>query len=114
MSGCKRRGLIEKNKEFIIFLSHLPAPHTCKIIAVLGGKYINTISEIFQNFLKKNLTQDVNNIRRLKRYREEVRKIALRKTPIHKKKKILQSRRGGAILSVLLPLAAGLISSIFK
>ena len=114
MTSCNKRSLIDRNKEFVLFISRLSAKDRRKIINVLGSEHINTISEIFQNFLKKNLTQDLGEIKKLTRYRQEVREIALKKIPLHRKKKILQTRKGGAILSVLLPLAAGLISSLFK
>ena len=113
MTSCSKKSLIDKNREFVIFLSLVPARERGKIIAVLGGRYINTISEIFQNFLKKNLTQDISDIRKLTRYRQEVREVALRRNPLYKRKRILRSRKGGAILSVLLPLAASLISRIW-
>ena len=114
MTSCNKKSLTDQNKEFVLFLSRLTTQDRNRIIDVLGGQYINTISEIFQNFLKKNLTQDLNDIRKLVGYRKEVREIALKKTPIHIKKRILQSRKGGAILSVLLPLAAGLITSLLR
>ena len=112
-SPCKK-SLVSKNREFIFFLSHSPPRERCKVIGAVEGERINTISEIFQNFLKKNITEKKDVIQKLKRYRKEVKKVSSRKTPIYMKKKILQSRKGGAILSVLLPLAAGLISTILK
>ena len=114
MTSPSKKTLITRNREFIFFLSHISPRERGKVIAAVEGERINTISEIFQNFLKKNLTEKKEEIQKLKRYRKEVKKVSCRKTPIYMKKKILQSRKGGAILSVLLPLAAGLISSILK
>ena len=114
MTCCNRKSLIDKNCEFVIFLSKLSDRDRSRILAVLGREHINTISEIFQNFLGKNLTQNLGCIKRLAKYRQQVREVALRRTPVYRKKEILQSRKGGAILSVLLPLAAGLISSLWK
>ena len=45
---------------------------------------------------------------------KEIKSISLKTTPLYKKKKILQSRSGGAILSVLIPLAASLIGSLIS
>ena len=106
--------MIDKNKEFILFLSGVSAHDRARIVAALSGEYINTISEIFKNFLGRNLTHDQDDIKRLVKYRREVRQVARKKTPLREKKKILLSRKGGAILSVLLPLAAGLISSFLR
>lgn len=112
MSPTGSQSLLAKNKEFILFLTHLPPCERSKILSVVGGQQINTISEIFKNFLVKNLTQNASDVSKLSRYRREVREVARKRTPITEKRKILRSRRGGAILSVLLPLAASLISSI--
>ena len=106
--------LLEKNKEFILFLNKLPQGQRNKILQTLGGEYIHTISEIFSNFLLSNLTSDPNTIKRVKKYKKEVRLIAGKRAPLYLKKKHLSSKKGGAILSVLLPLAAGLISSLIK
>lgn len=114
MSCQKKQSLVIKNQEFIQFLCNLSPTSRSKLITSLGGQYINTISEICNNFLKKNLTQDSKVIRKILPYKKDVREVALKKNPIYKKKRILQSQRGGAILSILLPLAVGLISSLLK
>ena len=48
-------------------------------------------------------------MKKVKPSQKEIKTISYKTTPLYKKKKILQSRSGGAILSVLLPLAASLI-----
>ena len=73
---------------------------------------MNTISEICKDFLKKKLTTFPKIIKKVKPSQKEIKAIELKKTPLYKKKKNLQSRSGGAILSVLLPLAASLIGSL--
>ena len=78
MTGCNRKSLISRNKQFVLFLSQLCPRDRRKIIEVVGGQHINTISEIFQNFLKKNLTHDLKEIKKLKRYSQEVRQVAFR------------------------------------
>ena len=105
---------VVKNKEFIKFFCQLSPSSKSRVVNGLNENYINTISEICKNFLERNLTQDPKIIQKLKKSRTALRIVSLKKTPLYKKKKILQSRSGGAILSVLLPLAAGLISSIFS
>lgn len=105
---------IVKNKEFIKFFCRLPPSSKSRAVNTLNKEHINTISEICKNFLERNLTRDPKIIRKLKNSRNQLRSISLKKTPLYKKKRILQSRSGGAILSVLLPLAAGIISNIFS
>ena len=106
------KAYIHRNKEFLHFFCSLTAKERTKLLPNLNRNHINTISEIFRNFLNKNLTVDKKLVHKIKHCKKEVRLVALKKTPQYLKKKVLQSRRGGAILSVLLPLAAGLVSSL--
>ena len=107
-----KKPLLLQNKEFIIFLNGLPAEKRKKIIDHLQRKQINSISEICSNFLKKRLTLSKDTIKKASKYKKELRKIALKATPIKKKIKILASNRGGGLLSILLPAAVSLISSL--
>ena len=105
---------ISENKEFLKFFNKLNLKSKLQLISSLSKNHINTISEICKNFLAKNLTQDPNIIKKVKKSKKEIRLIALKKTPLYKKKKILQTRKGGFILNVLLPLAATLLGSLIK
>ena len=104
--------LLLRNKEFIIFLNSLPAEKRKKIIDHLQRKQINCISEICSNFLKKRLTLNKNTIKKASKYKKELRKIALKATPLKRKIKVLTSNRGAGLLGLLLPAAVSLISSL--
>ena len=106
--------LSHQNNDFIKFLSKLPPQMRQKLLSSLTSTHINTISEIFNNFLLKNLTQDSKVIKRLQKYKNQITEVSRKKTPIYKRKKILKSRKGGAILNILLPIAAAVVSSLFK
>lgn len=108
------KSLLEKNKEFIIFLNRLQSCDRRKILSHLGGEYINTIAEIFQNFLQQNLTRDPSIIKKVKSHSKQVKLVTLKSLPIYQKKKILQSKQGGALLSLLLPLATSLITGLIN
>ena len=101
-----------KNKEFVEFFGKLSPRKKKKLIPVLSKDQVNTISEICKNFLKRNLTEDPNVIKKLRHTKNEIKSIALKTLPLYKKKNILQTRKGGAILSVLLPLAASIVTSL--
>ena len=106
---------IVKNNEFLRYFSKLPSQKQKHLIPTLNTNQLNTISEICKNFLKKNLTTCPKTIQQVKPSQKQIKAIALKKKkkkPLYKKKKILQSRSDGAILSVLLPLAASLIGSL--
>lgn len=102
-----------KHKDFLQFFVNLPPKSKRAIIPSLNRGQLSTISEICKNFLNHNLSQDSKIIKKVKHARKEIKTLSLKKTPLYKKKKILQTRRGGAILSVLLPLAASLFTSLF-
>lgn len=102
------------NQEFLKFFSKLKPKNKFKLIASLTKEQINTISEICKNFLSKNLTQDPSIIKKVKQSKKEIKDIALKKTPLYKKKAILQTRKGGFILNVLLPLAASVLTSLIR
>ena len=103
---------ILKYKEFLKYFSKLPQNRRKRVIPTLNKGQINVISEICQNFLKENLTSCPKIIKKLKPSKKQIKAIALKKTPLYKKKQILQSRSGGGILSVLLPIASSLIGSL--
>ena len=103
---------IVKNKEFIDFFCRLSPRKKQNLIPVLTKDQINTLSENFENFLNHNLTENPNVIKKLRRSQKEIKTITLKTIPLYKKKKILQTRKGGAILSVLLPLAASIVTSL--
>ena len=106
--------LAEEHIDFIQFLNKLSPENRNKLICSLSGYHINTLSEIFKNFLLKNITTNPKTIKRLKPYKKEVGEVAKRKTPIYKKRKILKSIKGGAILSILLPVATAILSTLFS
>lgn len=110
----RKQPLIRKNKNFILFISGLSPSERSKVIPILNGGLVATLSEIFRNFLCGNLTQDKKFIKHLRNCRREIHLVSLKTTSISKKKNILKSRKGGAILSALLPIAASLVGSLFN
>lgn len=104
--------LILQHKDLIFLLSQLSPKLRKDLIKGLKKKEIECISEIFSNFLKKRLTDKTNVINKLKKFRKDIRAVALKKTPVFKKKAILLSQRGGSILMTLLPLVTSVISGL--
>ena len=104
---------IVRHRDFFKFFLNLTPKSKLQIIPNLNKHQVNSISEICKNFLKRNITQDPKVIKKLKSGRKEIKTLSLKTTPLYKKKKILQSKQGGTILSVLLPLAAGVVTSLF-
>lgn len=106
--------LVEKHHQLLFLLNNLSPKKRNKLIKALKRQEIESICEIFANFLKRNIPVQPQIINGLQRYQNDIRSVARKKTPLYKKKLILTSRRGGAILAALLPLAVSLISSLIR
>ena len=78
---------ILKNQEFLTFFNKLGKTSKLRLISNLNKNHINTISEVCKNFLQKNLTQEPQIIKKVKSARKEIKQVALKTTPIYKKKK---------------------------
>ena len=109
----KKTPLLSAHKNFVLLLKKLKLKDRNNVIKQAAREQLNCISEIFSNFLKKHLTLNKKVIKKLRNYREDIRVIARKKTPLHKKRLVLTSRRGGNILAAILPIAASLIGKIF-
>ena len=106
--------LILQHKDLIFLLTHISPQLRKDVIQGLKKPELECISEIFSNFLKRRLTDKPTVINKLKKFRNDIRTVALKKTPIFKKKAILLTKRGGSILAALLPLAATIITSLLQ
>lgn len=108
----KKKPLIVIYKDLLTLLSKLNKDKRKKFISLLKKREIDSISEIFNNFLNKRLTTDPRHINRLKPFSQQITAVARKKTATGLKKKILSSLKGGNILAVLLPLAVNLIGKL--
>lgn len=109
-----KKPLILIHKDLILLLTNLPPKKRSQFINLLQKKQINCLSEIFSNFLKSNLTDNKKIIKKARPFRNLIKRIALKKTPLKSKISILASQRGGSILGILLPIAATIISNLIK
>lgn len=105
------------------FHSHLPflkrCQHTrCKkrfksLIKTAGSGDILTLSECAKNLLLGNIPMTQNQKNKLKKYKNKIKILALKKNSISKKRRMLQ-RGGGAFIPLLASLAGSLLSSIVQ
>ncbi len=82
----EEKPLILKYKDLVFLLSHVTPKLRKQVLQSLNKREVNCISEIFANFLKKRLTDDDTIINRLKKIKSDIRTVALKKTPVYKKK----------------------------
>ena len=83
----------------------------CKaIIGAADHDLITCLCECAQNILNGNVTVGKLHLKRLKRYRADVRKLAKKRTAKQTKKKILQ--KGGFLPALLAPVALDVLTKI--
>ena len=105
--------LVVKHKEILALLNTLSPAKKSKFIQASPSGIINLISEVFKNLLRANISVPPSQLKKLKRNKDIIRKVALKKTSIGTKKQLLCSRRGGGILSAIIPLALSAVKTIF-
>ena len=105
MSTC-----LKKNAEILRVLAQA-TPHMCKaIIRAADRELMTCLCECAQNILNGNVPLTKSHLKHLQWYRSDVRTLAKKRAPKHKKKKILQK---GVFLSALLaPIAVEVLTKI--
>ena len=105
---------IFKEKDFLKYFFSLSPSRRKQLITKLGRSQLNSLSEIFSNVLRGNLTRGNNKglIKTLYPFKKSIRQLALKKTSLKEKRRILASKRGGSILGILLPVLSSLVSNL--
>lgn len=104
MSACDERTL-----ELIKLISKTQHPQS--LIKKCSKREIKTLCECVLNVLCGNIPLTKSQKNRLSPHKESLRKLSNKKTPLYKKKKIL-IQKGEGFLSILLPAAISVISSL--
>ncbi len=87
-------------------------PCMCKaIVGAADQDLIFCLCECAQNVLNGNVPLTKAHLKKLKRYRKDIRHLVKKRTSQHNKKKILQ--KGGLITALLAPIALEVLSKIF-
>ena len=88
-SKCKRNIL------FLKYLNSLDSKRRRKLIAICDKKEIESIIEVFINFLHKNISCKNKFIKSVKKHSKKFNKIIKKNTPISYKRKFLSNKIGG-------------------
>lgn len=72
---------------------------------------LHCLSECCSNLIKGNLPINSSQLKKLRRRKQSLRKLILKKTPLGQKRKILQS---GGFLGLILPPILGFLSSLIS
>ena len=114
MSKKKNNSFCKKNIGFLHYIHNLPLSKRKKIITKFASKSeINSIVEVFWNFLNSKIHCQKNIIKALSNKKTYFNQIINKKNSIAFKRKKLTSKRGGFILQTLLGLALPVIKKIF-
>ncbi len=82
------------------------------IIGVADGNLIMCLCECAHNILKGNVPLTKAHLKRLKRYRADVRALVQKRSTQKRKRKILQ--KGGFLGALLAPVAATVLTDLIK
>ena len=100
-----------KNNAQILSVLAQAKPHMCKAITgAADHDLITCLCECAQNILNGNVALTKSHLKHLQRYRSDVRILAKRRTPKHRKKKILQ--KGGFLSALLASIAVEVLTKI--
>ncbi|MCP4500443.1 MAG: hypothetical protein GY822_10830 [Deltaproteobacteria bacterium] len=80
-----------------------------QFIRTADKDFVDCVSECAKNIIKGNVPLTPTQLKRLRREKNNVRALALKKTSLNKKKRILQK---GGFLGALLPPVLGVLGSL--
>jgi len=83
-----------------------------QLIKKCDREFLDCVSECAKNFIKGNVPLKPAQLRRLRRDRSSVRVLALKKTSLKKKRRILQ--KGGFLGALIPPVLSALGSLLFR
>ena len=97
------------------YISSLPIKKRSKIISrVADENEINSLIEIFKNFLYENISCSKSYLKSVQKYSPFFLQIIKKGKSLQSKKKLLTSKKGGFILNSLLALAIPIFKKIFQ
>ena len=98
--------------DFILFLKTKDQEQIKDIVRNLPKEVINALSEVILNGLCGNIPLNTNDIEKLKPYSKFMKLLSNKSVGVDKRKKLMSTKNGGSLLSVLLPLASSVIASL--
>ena len=106
--------LCKKNIVFLKYLNSLNKKQKNKYIKKISTKNeLNTIIELFINFLNNNIKCKRQFLISIKKYKNHFYKIIKKSNSLHKKKKLLSGKVGGFLLQSILALAIPFLTKMF-
>lgn len=85
-----------------------------KVLKLCPNHTIKSVCECALNLLQGNIPISNLQKRKLVPHKLRIRKLADKKVPLYRKRKLLQTQRGEGLLSILLPAAITAITSLIN
>ena len=98
--------------EFILFLKSKDENKIKEIVKNLPNEVINALSEVILNGFCGNIPLNVKDIEKLKPFRKLMHLLSKKSVSVRHRKKLMCTKSGGSLLSILIPLAASVIGSL--
>lgn len=98
-----------RNVKFLKKIAKCSKSKRDKLLLSATHDQLHCLSEIAYNTLKGNLDFKNHSVKKLKRFKNEIRKLAKKSTALKKKKELL-TQRGGFIPLLLSPIISALVS----
>ena len=110
----KKVSLCKKNLNFLTYINSLPIKQRNKIIKLTAtSNEINSIIEIFINFINNGLKCKKTFVQSVKKYSKYFHKLIKKNRSIRQKRYLLTSKTGGFILQGILALALPFLKHLF-
>ena len=100
--------------DFILFLKSKHENKIKEIVKNLPVAFINALSEIILNGMCGNIPLNKSDIEKLKPFRKLMQSLSNKSNSGSSRKKLMISKKGGSLLSIILPLAAATISRLIS
>ena len=110
-----KKSLCKKNIIFLSYIHSLPIKKRNKIIKLTASSSeINSVIEIFLNFLNNGLNCNFFFIKSVKKYSNYFNRLIKKSLSIRKKRDLLTSKTGGFLLQGLLAFALPVLKEFFS
>ena len=106
--------LLAQYCDFILFLKSKDKNKIKENVKNLPVAIINTLSEIMSNALCGNIPLNKSDIEKLKPFRKLMQSLSNKSNSASSRKKLMISKKGGSLLSIILPLAAPTICRLIS
>ena len=115
MGKVSKAGLVKMHYPLLKHLAKCSSDDCRYVVRGSSDEFIKLLTQICVNVMNKTLTRNEGHaVKKLAPFKKELIAITKRKTPLKKKRKILEQKGGfiGALLSIALPVITSLIGRL--